>query len=362
MHPNYHPDEFNKQWASAMQRASNGHAGVTIGTLIARARKGGYSAPAQPQLAAPNAKPRRFPLHSGKLTLLAKAPPPRNYVWKGILVPGTFAVLGGPGGVSKTMLAMGLAVRVALGHPWSDLTTRIGCVQLFLGEEEQEEVDRRMGAIAKNFSALERADIEARVRALPLAGQDIRLTRLQQQNATSTGVDDDIVWLSNEHAKECGISTSLIVIDHARLVLGGDPNAADHVTELTRVLTNIAQRTSAVVLLIAHSPKATLSKIDEISSADIAGSSAFVDNSRCTMVMTTMSPEEAKKYGKTDTREQYVRLRIVKTTRALLVITFGFCGKVIPTTKLPSSNPSPCNRQSRCKKGARKSLKTALLS
>jgi hypothetical protein len=282
---NYDPIELDKQWQDALTRAAAGTAGITIATLIHRARQGGYQAATKVI-----SKVSRLTLADGGFSLPASPPPPRDYTWEKILVASTYAVLGGPGGVSKTMLALGLAVQVALGHAWAGRKTASGCVALFLGEESKEEIHRRLGAIAKNLSPPERLKIERNIRAFPMAGRDIRLTRLEQNNAKASGFDDEIIALMKEMAATVG-KVFLIVIDHARLALGGDPNAADHVTELTRVLTHIAQQTGATVLLLAHSPKSTLNKDDEtnaINATDIAGSSAFVDNSRCAMLLTTM--------------------------------------------------------------------------
>jgi hypothetical protein len=253
-------------------------------------------------------------LSDGLLLLPSAPPPPRDYIWERYFFAGNYVVLGGPGGVSKTMLAMGLSVHIALGTPWAGRKTAAGGVMQFLGEENAAEISRRNGAIARNLSQAERERIEKFIRAFPMAGKDIRLTRLEQQNAVPTGFDEQIIALAKEFATLVA-KVSLIVIDHARLALGGDPNAADHVTEMTRLLTNIATQTGAAVMLLAHSPKSTLGKDDEtnaVNATDIAGSSAFVDNARCAMMLTTMDDKQARKFGCQETRQQYARLKIVK--------------------------------------------------
>ena len=308
---NYDPDEFNRQWASAIGRTAAGTTGIGIGTLIYRAQQGGYGA--APPI--PQARRRRLSLSDGDVTLPLQPPPSRDHVWEKLFFAGKYAVLAGPGGVSKTMLALGLATQIALGEPWAGLKTGAGGAMLFLGEEDADEVRRRLGAIARNRQPAERQKLEQHVRAFPMAGKDLRLTQLDQHNATATGFDDEIIALAGEFALIVG-KVSLIVIDHARLAMGGDPNAADHVTGLTRLLTHIADETGAALLLLAHSPKSTLSKEDDtnaVSAADIAGSSAFVDNARCAMMLTTMDAQQAKKFDIPPTaRQSYVRLKVVK--------------------------------------------------
>lgn len=308
---NYDPVEFDRQWASAIGRTAAGASGIGIGTVIRRARQGGYSA-AVPVL---QARRPRLSLSDGDVTLPLQPPPSRDHVWEKLFFAGKYAVLAGPGGVSKTMLALGLASQIALGEPWAGLKTGAGGAMLFLGEEDADEVRRRLGAIARNRQPAERQTLEQLIRAFPMAGKDLRLTQLDQHNPTATGFDDEIIALAGEFALVVG-KVSLIVIDHARLAMGGDPNAADHVTGFTRLLTHIADETGAAVLLLAHSPKSTLSKegdTNAVSAADIAGSSAFVDNARCAMMLTTMDAQQAKKFDIPPTaRQSYVRLKVVK--------------------------------------------------
>jgi hypothetical protein len=110
----------------------------------------------------------------------------------------------------------------------------------------------------------------------------------------------------------------LIIIDHARLAMDGDPNDAAHVTQLTRALTHVAQATKAAVVLICHSPKSVLSKdSDQINAADIAGSSAFVDNARSAFMLYGMRAKDAKSYGVSESdAKKYVKFECVKANYA----------------------------------------------
>ena len=91
--------------------------------------------------------------------------------------------------------------------------------------------------------------------------------------------------------------------------MSGDPNAADDVSQLTRVLAKIANATQAVVVLIAHSPKSAMTKDGASDASEIFGSGAFTDNTRGTFVLNTMRTEEANTYGKDEfERTDYVCL------------------------------------------------------
>jgi RecA-family ATPase len=138
------------------------------------------------------------------------------------------------------------------------------------------------------------------MRCFAAAGEDLRLTHTSPRgDPEETDLGDEIVQHAQSLSEACGLAVTMIVIDHARLAMAGDPNNAEHVTQLTRVLTSIAQRTGAAVFLLAHSPKNVTSKQgSEIGAADIAGSSAFVDNARSAFMLYSMREDEAKTFDR----------------------------------------------------------------
>ena len=267
-----------------------------------------------------NPEPRyseHFDPQKGELKISTTPPPKRNYVFSNQVTFGTMCVLGGSGGVSKTMLTMQMAIASACGKNLGDIQVAQGSSLLFLGEEDESERDRRIGAICTHMGA-DHQLVEERVKCFGAAGIDIRLTKKIDANAQATNLGDKVILMAKEHATQSGVPLGIIAFDHARLVLGGDPNDAEDVTQLTRVLTHIARETGAAVFLLAHSPKSVISKQgNEINSADIAGSSAFVDNSRASFMMWTMRDDEAKNHHVSSTeRSEYVRLENVKANYA----------------------------------------------
>lgn len=257
-----------------------------------------------------------LPIEAGRLTLSSAPPPKRKWVVDKLLPLGTYAILAGLGGVSKTMLAISWAVHVALGKQWAELPVAGGAAMLILGEETKDEVTARFGAICRNMTAESRTSVMDRVLAFPWAGNDMRITELRNGNPAETLFSSSIINAALEHSERCGVAVKLIVIDHARLTTGGDTNDAEDVTEATRVMTKIANATGAAVVLIAHSPKTAITKAkngERADAADVAGSIALVDNARAAMVLTTMREDEAKKYGiEGENRDQYAKLQLVK--------------------------------------------------
>ena len=258
-----------------------------------------------------------FDPKKGAVQISTVPPPKRSYVFSDQVTLGTMCVLGGSGGVSKTMLTLQIAIAAACGKNLGHIQVGEGSSLLFLGEEDEAERDRRIGAICTHIGA-DHQLVEKRVKCFGAAGIDIRLTKKIDANAQATNLGDKVIQIAKEHAAQSGSPLKIIALDHARLVLGGDPNDAEDVTQLTRVLTHIARETGAAVFLLAHSPKSVISKQgNEINSADIAGSSAFVDNSRASFMMWTMRDDEAKNHHVSSTeRSEYVRLENVKANYA----------------------------------------------
>jgi RecA-family ATPase len=281
-----------------------------------------------------------FTLEDGDLLLPAKAPPPRDYVFANSVTRGTAIMVGGLGGTSKTTLVMLMAIHSALGKDWGSLQIREGSSLLFLGEESADEKARRFGGLCADLTPAERQRVIERVRAFPAIGKDLRVTQTIGADPQPTMFADEIIRLSLAHQEESGIELSFIVLDHTRLFMSGDPNAADDVSQLTRVLAYIANATQAVVVLIAHSPKSAMSKEGASDASEIFGSGAFTDNTRGTFVLNTMRPEEAKTYGKDEyERSNYVCLTNVKANYGKTGDTWWFRKESVPDWQIGTLVP-----------------------
>jgi hypothetical protein len=283
---------FEKLWGSVKP-----FGGITIGTLLFKARQ----VAARPSIVStviPNGVGAGvFSSEDGRLRIPTQSPGTREYLFGSAVVRGTLTVLAGLGGTAKTILALELATHAALGRSLGDFQIAEFSSLLFLGEETRSERDRRIGAICAHLNTLERHQVEQRVAIFPAAGIDLRLTWLDDGNPVAQPLVGQIIALAKDHEIRCGLPVGLIVLDHARLVMAGDPNAAEDVTQLTRLLTEIAIATNSAVMLITHSPKSTRHKETSADAAEVFGSTAFVDNARCAFIVNTMRPHEALEFG-----------------------------------------------------------------
>lgn len=298
---------------SALYRESKEH------TLEPAIKKLIADLPKDPPLQNALTNQRRFCLKSGVIEVSDELPPPRDWVIKDLVLAGKSTVLGGAGGVSKTQLALQMVCSVALGRSILGRSISQGKTIAFLGEDDSEECSRRINAHAKTLglSDLEKQQLSSAVRVFPMIGQDTRLSKPMAGAQESTGFAEEIVLTVREFQALDGIPVRLIVLDHAGLLHGGDFNAREDVVQTMNLVNFIAAETGAAVLLLAHTSKSAARKDDEATADDIAGNAAWVDMSRCVLMLRTLTETESRKFGiSADSRKQYASLNMVKSNYA----------------------------------------------
>jgi hypothetical protein len=256
----------------------------------------------------------RLASSDGMIIFSDTPPPPRVYVLQDLIAAVKVCVLAGLGGVSKTMMSMQWAVCVALGLPYMGKATLEGAVMLILGEEDCDEIARRFNAIVKimDLSNAQKVLVQKRIRAFPMNGLDCRLTMKQGGSLESADFTAEVIEASKILEVESGMALSLIVLDHAGQIHGGEFNTREDVAQTMRQVNFIAQKTGAAVLVLAHSPKTAVGK-DKADSNDVAGSAAWVDLARAVFVLRTMDEAEGKNFGvQSDVRKNYASLSVVK--------------------------------------------------
>ncbi len=288
------------------------------------------------------------------LPISTAAPPPRDWFYSGMLVPGKSAVLAGFGGSSKTQLALHLAVATALGQSFAGRSIKHGSSLLICGEEDGAELARRMNAIVRydKLTSAQAALIQQRIYAFPMEGEDIRLTRKEKYGELVT---TDFLQEITRIASQID-DLRLIVMDHAALLHGGEFNAKEDVTFTMRAINMIAKKTGAAVLVLAHAPKSA-SNLEESDASMVAGSTAFVDHARAAWILSTMRKGEATTHKIAHAnRREYVSLKVVKSNHGPSEDVFwfrrhsfddvGLLEHILLVPPLPTSNATAALRTS----------------
>lgn len=189
-------------------------------------------------------------------------PPPRTWLLRdarrdcaGVLPLGKTGQLIAAGGVGKTMALLSLAVAVATGSRWLDTfeVASSGRVLMCLGEEDTEEVHRRLHAAAR---AAGRTPAPDAIVALPLAGVPCSmLEHDERRNLTETAF---LPWLRDYLEANASDSDPwrLVVFDPLSRFAGPDAeidNAA--ATRFVAAVESLATLTGATVLVAHHTNK-----------------------------------------------------------------------------------------------------------
>lgn len=242
--------------------------------------------------------------------------PARPFIFGRDVIPmNTLSVIGGLGGSGKSMAMVEMIGAAAIGDVYAKRSATGATCCLYLAfEDGQTELNARFSAVMTNYTSNQRELITKNVRAISMVGQRFQLIAIKNKNVEPTGLGDLLIEKLLELKGLAGLSNALLVIDHARLVASIEWNDAAQVTVLTQELHRIAYEAQAAVVLIAHSPKNTAAADHQVSQADIAGSSALVDNARYVGLVRGMSPSEAKELGiKPEARTNYLKLECIKS-------------------------------------------------
>jgi hypothetical protein len=246
---------------------------------------------------------------NGRVDASMMAPPARDWLIDGMLLSGKSAILAGLSGLSKTQLALQLSISAAIGALFAGRATQLGRVLFLSGEEDREELQRRINAVIRreNLRQSQIDLVRENLFAYPLVGADIRLTALKAGALAEASFFSQIIAAAGAHE-----NLKLIVLDHAGLIHGGDFSAKQDAALTMRLVNDITIRTGAAVVLLAHSPKSAI-QAEEADASMVFGSTAFVEQARGGWVMTSMTKGQAKMFAVSEVdRGRYVALTGVK--------------------------------------------------
>jgi RecA-family ATPase len=212
-----------------------------------------------------------------------EAPPARTWLLRdmrrdgeGVLPLGKAGELVAAGGVGKTMLNVSLALAVASGTPWLGTfsVASPGRVLMLLGEEDEEEVKRRIYNGARGMA---KPPESGRIEVLPLAGVPCALLeRADHQNTIST---DFAAWL-DDYVEKHG-PWSLILLDPLSRFAGPDAEKDNaQGTRFVQSIERLSTLTRATTLASHHTAKLFRQDGANVPAEASRGSTSLVDGFR----------------------------------------------------------------------------------
>lgn len=263
-------------------------------------------------------------------TTFSVAPPPLDFVLPGLLA-GTVGALVAPGGTSKSIFAMQLAVSLASGVD----TLGFGQMQpgevLYLALEDPAILlAHRLHAIAAQQTPEAIAAIAKRLKIATLADTafDINSSRWQTT------------------IQELAAPARLVIIDTLRQAHSLDENNGNDMKSVLMSLRQLVGENGAVLFLHHTSKSATLSGAGDVQQAS-RGSSVLVDNIRCQMNLSLMTKSEAEALEMPQvSRKDHVRLSFSKVNACKQLPDLWFRrgeGGLLAPADLASMRPSKKN-------------------
>jgi RecA-family ATPase len=243
-------------------------------------------------------------------------PPNRAWLLDKVLPLGKVGILAAEGGAGKTIALCQLALSVATGVPWLGTfnvhPSAIGRVLLILGEEDHEEVRRRMWNASRSMGLGPSlvAQAERWIVALPLAG--VPCAFLEHDARDELADSAFAKWLQGKLA-EAGDPWRLIVLDPLSRFAGADAetdNAA--ATRFIQSVEALSTKTGATAMIAHHTNKVSRGADATPNTASSRGASALTDGARW---VATMKSEKLV-HGDVQVNERLDRVVTIEITKS----------------------------------------------
>jgi len=210
---------------------------------------------------------------------------------RGMMRAGKVGLLAGEGGAGKTSLLCGLALSVATGHDWLDAyqVPKAGAVVIALGEEDREEMHRRLHYASRQLglSREERDVATSRILALPLAGISCALV---ENDAESNMREADFLAEMRDRLGAIGVEWRLVIVDPLSRFAGLDAESSNAAaTRFVQALETLTQLPGRPAVLCAHHTTKNSRRDGRNDQTTVRGASALVDGARWVASLTNVA-------------------------------------------------------------------------
>ncbi|MGV8954683.1 MAG: AAA family ATPase [Cypionkella sp.] len=214
-------------------------------------------------------------------TDLTGEPPEREWHVDPLIPTGTVTLLGGDGGVGKSLLAMQLAIATASpgNSKWCGRRVSDGPAVYVSAEDDEDELHRRVRAIC-TADGID-ADELFRLTIVPLAGEDAVFAA-----PGGTGLKTTPLFIAIE-AQLKKEPTALLVLDTLADLFAGDENVRAHARQFIGLLRGLAIRHHCAVVVLAHPSLSGIS-----SGSGTSGSTGWSNSVRSRLYLDRVKAED----------------------------------------------------------------------
>ncbi len=244
--------------------------------------------------------------------LRSKEPPERDYIFKRLLPRKIVAALIAAGGTGKSFMAIHMAASAAAGAMLLDefISERPIKVVFISGEDDQDELNRRLRSAIKNFSLSQQSLVDTNLSFIDFSSSFELFTN--KLNFGETSITETPAKLIKLIQDKLGDEVGLIIIDPVSRFRGGEENSAPDTTRFVQTIQLLSEQLNSTVLLVHHVNKNA--KMNGAGQNNARGSSALVDGVRLVMELNALSDKEMKdQFNITPGTKELLSLSVVKS-------------------------------------------------
>lgn len=286
---------------------TDGKPHLTVGSLVRYLRDNDHLTQAQQDAAGILDDDEAFLRKADLGLFLAEEPVPREWAIDQFAPVGKVTVLAGPGGVSKSMLALHVLMYAALGRSFGPFTPMKPVKSLYVSyEDDRQEMHKRVYTLTEGLRRLDDGVFDAlydvqgslRKNMLMYAADDDAANWLLLTKPDRFGPPERaerVDWLIGLIQRN-GIK--LLVLDPAVYTHQLEENNIADMAVYMQTLTAIAKQARCAVVVLHHMSKAgSWLSLDDINQGSLRGASSFADNARSVGVVVSLPVKDAVTYG-----------------------------------------------------------------
>jgi KaiC/GvpD/RAD55 family RecA-like ATPase len=259
-------------------------------------------------------KNREYYLNSFDYLMDETCIPCREFIFGDILIPGKLSVFIAPPGVGKSTFAMEMAYSIVSGDRYLGIKVHHQCnVAIINNEDDQDELNRRMLAIQKQFN-IDVNKLKYNIHIQSGENLPFTLAFKDADKKMKPYHQDAIIEYIKEH------DIRVLIVDPFLETHEGDENDNRDISNVAKMYREIAQRANCAVLIIHHSRKEQAGSSDgHVGNMDSGrGASSLSGVARVVYTLYGMSDSHAKEWGvRPNQKHLYIRLDSAKANLSL---------------------------------------------
>lgn len=303
----YYEANYDGNPRAAVKCMSTSHDTLTYAKLVHWLREQDLLTQDQQEKAGVLDDDETFVAKTNLTAFLATEPVPREWAVEQFAPVGKVTVIAGPGGVSKSMLALHMLMYAAIGKSFGPFTVTQPLKSLYVSyEDDRQEMHKRVHRLVDELGDLDGGVFDALY--------DLKGTL--SKNLLMYAADDDaaswllltkpdrfsppertarVEWLIGMLKRN---KIRLLMLDPAVYTHQLEENNIADMATFMQTLTSLAKHAQCAVVVIHHMSKAAgWMSLDDVNQASLRGASSFADNARSVGVVVSMPVKDAANYG-----------------------------------------------------------------